>query len=77
LDFRVGTRYEVTGEIKGDSISIFERRTAILEGGPCDRGLRRLDAYQGRVGGAEIRLMLGTGVQVLRRSRPDVPSQSF
>lgn len=77
LDFRVGTRYEVTGEIKGDSISIFERRTAVLEGGPCDRGIRRLDAYQGRVNGEEIRLMLGTGVQVLRRSRPDVPSQKF
>jgi hypothetical protein len=77
LDFRVGTRYDVTGEVRGGTIAVYERRFDVLEGGPCDPGARRLDAYHGRIAGDEIRFMVGTGIQVLRRSRPDVPSQRF
>ncbi|GEM_PF-7050758 len=77
LDFRVGTRYHVTGEVRDGAVAVYERRFDVLEGGPCDPGSRRLDAYQGRIRGDEIRLMFGTGIQVLRRSRPDVPSQRF
>jgi hypothetical protein len=77
LEFRVGTRYDVTGEVRDGSIAVYERRFDVLEGGPCDPGSRRLDAYHGRIAGDEIRLIFGNGVQVLRRSRPDVPSQRF
>jgi hypothetical protein len=36
-----------------------------------------LDAYQGQAGSAEIRLMWGVGTQVLKRARPNVPTQRF
>ncbi len=77
LDFRVLTRYQVTGEIQGDRIMLSERGFEILEGGPCDTGRRRLDAYQGHAAAGEIRLLWGVGTQVLRRARPNVPTQRF
>lgn len=77
LEFRVGTRYRVTGEVRGNSVTIYERAYEILEGEACDQGRHHLDAYQGRIGDDEIRLLWGTGVQVLRRGRPDVPTQKF
>ena len=77
LEFRVGTRYRVTGEVRGNSITIYERGYEVLEGEACDQSRHRLDAYQGRVDSEEIRLLWGTGVQVLRRGRPDVPTQRF
>jgi hypothetical protein len=77
LDFRIGIRYDVTGEVRGGTIAVYERHFEVLEGGPCEPGSRRLDAYHGRIADDEIRLMVGTGVQVLRRGRPDVPSQRF
>jgi hypothetical protein len=77
LDFRIGTRYDVTGEVRGENIAVYERRSDPLEGGLCDPGPRRLDAYHGRIAGNEIRLIVGRGVQVLHRARPEVPSQRF
>jgi hypothetical protein len=77
LEFRIGTRYRVTGEVRGNSITIYERAFEILEGEACDQGRHRLDAYQGRIDRDEIRLLWGTGVQILRRGRPDVPTQRF
>ena len=77
LDFRVTTRYQITGEVRGTRVVLQERNFEILEGSPCDDGRRRLDAYQGMAGGGEIRLMWGVGTQVLKRARPNVPTQRF
>ncbi len=76
-DFRVVTRYQISGELRGNQIILYERGFEILEGSPCDTGRRRLDAYQGQAAAGEIRLMWGVGTQVLRRSRPNVPTQRF
>ncbi len=77
LDFRVLTRYQIAGEIRGDQIVLYERGFEILEGGPCDTGRRRLDAYQGQAATGEIRLLWGVATQVLKRARPNVPTQRF
>jgi len=77
LDFRVTTRYQITGEVRGSRVLLQERNFEILEGSPCDDGRRRLDAYHGQAGSGEIRLMWGVGTQVLRRARPNVPTQRF
>jgi hypothetical protein len=77
LDFRVVTRYEINGEISGSQVTLYEKGFEILQGSPCDDGRRRLDAYQGQAGSAEIRLMWGVGTQVLKRARPNVPTQRF
>lgn len=76
-DFKVVTRYAVAGEVRGNEIALFERGFEILEGSPCDSGQRRLDAYQGEAEQGEIRLVWGVGKQVLRRARPNVPTQRF
>jgi hypothetical protein len=77
LDFRVTTRYQITGEVRGNLVVLYERGFEILEGSPCDDGRRRLDAYRGQADGGEIRLLWGVGTQVLRRARPNVPTQRF
>lgn len=77
LDFSIVTRYQVTGEVRGNAIVIHERAFEILQESPCDDGQRRLDAYKGQAAGGEIRLLWGPGAQVLRRARPNVPSQRF
>jgi hypothetical protein len=77
LDFRVTTRYQITGEVRGSLVVLYERGFEILEGSPCDDGRRRLDAYQGQAGSGEIRLVWGVGTQVLRRARPNGPTQRF
>jgi hypothetical protein len=77
LDFRVTTRYQITGEVRGSRVILQERNFEILEGSPCDDGRRRLDAYHGQAGGGEIRLAWGVGTQVLKRARPNVPTQRF
>ena len=41
------------------------------------RQKRRLDAYEGQASTDELRLVWGVGGQVLRRARPDVPTQRF
>ncbi len=77
MDFRVVTRYQVTGEVRGNHIAVHERGFEILEGGPCDNGQRRLDVYQGEARSGELHLMWGVGRQVLRRARPTLPTQRF
>jgi hypothetical protein len=77
LDFRVVTRYQINGEVNGSQVILYEKGFEILQGSPCDDGRRRLDAYQGQAGTAEIRLMWGVGTQVLKRARPNVPTQRF
>lgn len=77
LEFRIGTRYRFTGEVSGDRISIKEGSFEITDPSPCDNGIRRLDTYQGLVDGEEVRLVWSAGAQVLRRARPDVPTQRF
>jgi len=77
LDFAVTTRYHLSGEIQGSKLVLYERSFEIVEGSPCDSGQRRLDAYQGEAALGEIRLMWGVGAQVLRRARPNLPTQRF
>jgi hypothetical protein len=77
LDFRIVTRYQVSGEVRGSQVVLFERGFEILEGSPCDDGRRRLDGYQGSAVSGEIRLLWGVGTQVLKRARPNVPTQRF
>jgi hypothetical protein len=77
LDFQIATRYQFSGEVRGNELRIFERSFEVLSPNPCDNGRRRLDAYEGQAGTDEIRLVWGVGGQVLRRPRPDVPTQRF
>jgi len=49
----------------------------VLSPSACDDGKRRLDVYQGKASNDEIRLIWGVGGQILRRPRPDVPTQRF
>jgi hypothetical protein len=77
MDFRVVTRYQISGEVRGDEVHLYERGFEIMEGSPCDTGQRRLDSYKGQAVPGEIRLMFGMAVQVLRRARPNVPTQRF
>ena len=77
LDFQIATRYQFSGEVRGNELRIFERSYEVLSPNACDNGRRRLDAYEGQAGTDEIRLVWGVGGQVLRRPRPDVPTQRF
>jgi hypothetical protein len=77
LDFQIATRYQITGEVRGNQVIIYESSFEILEPNACDNGKRRLDAYEGMAGTDELRLVWGVGGQVLRRPRPDVPTQRF
>jgi hypothetical protein len=77
LDFQIATRYQITGEVRGNQVIIYENSFEILEPNACDNGKRRLDAYEGQAGSDELRLVWGVGGQVLRRPRPDVPTQRF
>jgi hypothetical protein len=77
LEFEIATRYRINGEVRGNQVIIYENSFEILEPNACDNGKRRLDAYEGQAAGEEIRLVWGVGGQVLRRPRPDVPTQRF
>jgi hypothetical protein len=77
LDFQIATRYQFSGEVRGNELRIFERSYEVLSPSACDNGRRRLDTYEGQAGSDEIRLVWGVGGQVLRRPRPDVPTQRF
>src|SRR5450432_3548256 len=77
LDFQIATRYQFTGEVRGDQIAIYESSYQVLEPSACDNGKRRLDAYEGQASPEELRLVWGVGGQILRRARPDVPTQRF
>ena len=77
LEFEIATRYRINGEVRGNQVVIYENSYEILEPNACDNGKRRLDAYEGQASGEEIRLVWGVGGQVLRRPRPDVPTQRF
>ncbi len=76
-DFRVTTRYHVSGEVRGSRLILREQSFEILQASPCDSGERNLDAYQGEAAIDELRLMWGVGSQVLRRDRAEIPSQRF
>ena len=77
LEFQIATRYRIRGEVRGNQIVIYENSYEVLEPNACDNGQRRLDAYEGQASGDEVRLVWGVGGQVLRRPRPDVPTQRF
>jgi len=77
LEFEIATRYRINGEVRGNQVIIYENSFEILEPNACDNGKRRLDAYEGQLSGEEIRLVWGVGGQILRRPRPDVPTQRF
>ncbi len=77
LDFQIATRYQFSGEVKGTQVMIYESSFEVLVPSACDNGRRRLDAYEGQASPDEIRLVWGVGGQVLRRPRPDVPTQRF
>ena len=77
LDFQIATRFQFSGEVLGNELRILERSFEVLSPSACDNGKRRLDTYEGQAGADEIRLMWGAGGQVLRRPRPDVPTQRF
>jgi hypothetical protein len=76
-EFEIATRYKFRGEVKGNQLVIYESSFEVLEPSACDNGERRLDAYEGLADGEEVRLIWGVGGQVLRRPRPDVPTQRF
>jgi hypothetical protein len=77
MEFEIATRYKFRGEVKGNQLVIYESSYEVLEPSACDNGQRRLDAYEGLANGDEVRLIWGVGGQVLRRPRPDVPTQRF
>jgi hypothetical protein len=77
LDFQIATRYQITGEVRGNQVVIYEASFEVLEPNACDNGKRRLDAYEGQAGSDELRLIWGVGGQILHRPRPDVPTQRF
>lgn len=77
LDFQIATRYQITGEVRGNQVIIYENSFEVLEPNACDNGKRRLDAYEGQANNEELRLVWGVGGQVLKRPRPDVPTQRF
>jgi hypothetical protein len=77
LDFQIATRYQITGEVRGSQVVIYEKSFEVLDPSSCDNGKRRLDAYEGQATSDELRLVWGVGGQVLRRARPDVPTQRF
>jgi hypothetical protein len=76
-EFEIATRYKFRGEVRGNQLMIYESSYEVLEPSACDNGQRRLDAYEGLANGDEVRLIWGVGGQVLRRPRPDVPTQRF
>jgi hypothetical protein len=77
LDFQIVTRYQFRGEVSGSKVMIYESSFEVLNPNACDNGKRRLDAYEGQASTDELRLVWGVGGQVLRRPRPDVPTQRF
>lgn len=77
LEFEIATRYQFKGEVRGNQLVIYESSYEVLEPSACDNGQRRLDAYEGMASGDEVRLLWGVGGQVLKRPRPDVPTQRF
>jgi hypothetical protein len=77
LDFQIVTRYQFRGEVQGSKIMIYESSFEVLNPNACDNGKRRLDAYEGQAATDELRLVWGIWGQVLRRPRPDVPTQRF
>jgi hypothetical protein len=77
LDFEIATRYQFSGEVRGNQILITEKSFEVLAPSACDNGKRRLDAYEGQATPDELRLAWGPGGQVLHRARPDVPTQRF
>ena len=77
LEFEIATRYRIRGEVRGNQVLIYESSFEVLEPSACDNGQRRLDAYEGLASDDEVRLAWGVGAQVLRRPRPDVPTQHF
>lgn len=76
-EFEIATRYKFRGEVRGNQLVIYESSYEVLAPSACDNGKRRLDAYEGMSNGDEVRLLWGVGGQVLRRPRPDVPTQRF
>ena len=77
LEFQIATRYQFSGDVSGDEVRIIESSYEVLSPSACDNGKRRLDIYQGKASTDEIRLVWGIGGQILRRPRPDVPTQRF
>ena len=77
LDFQIVTRYQFRGEVSGNRVLIYESSFEVLNPNACDNGKRRLDAYEGQASPDELRLVWGVGGQILRRPRPDVPTQRF
>jgi hypothetical protein len=77
LEFQIATRYQFSGDVAGDEVRIIESSYEVLSPSACDNGKRRLDVYQGKASSDEIRLLWGMGGQILRRPRPDVPTQRF
>jgi hypothetical protein len=77
LDFQIVTRYQFRGEVSGNRVMIYESSFEVLNPNACDNGKRRLDAYEGQALPDELRLVWGVGGQILRRPRPDVPTQRF
>jgi len=77
LEFQIATRYQFSGDVAGDEVRIIESSYEVLSPSACDNGKRRLDIYQGKATSDEIRLVWGVGGQILRRPRPDVPTQRF
>ena len=48
LDFQIATRYQFSGDVRGDEVRIFESSYEVLSPSACDNGKRRLDATRAR-----------------------------
>ena len=48
LEFQIATRYQISGEVRGNQVIIYENSFEVLSPNACDNGKRRLDAYEGQ-----------------------------
>lgn len=66
ISFTRRTRYAVEGKVQGTKIELRETDYDV-EPGPCESGVRMLDAYQGTVSRSQLVLRWTGGEQVLQR----------
>ena len=77
LDFQIVTRYQFRGEVQRQQDHDLRE---LVRGAEPERLRQRQApprAYEGQAAADELRLVWGIGGQVLRRPRPDVPTQRF
>lgn len=66
LRYTLAAEFKIKGKVDGESLRIRETEVKVKPG-PCEKGKRRLDSYEGRIGKGKIVLSWGEGDQALRR----------